>query len=47
MPSSAVNTFVGMAVDWRRRKPILGNVTGGRRPRDQALGVARVVADRR
>ena len=26
---SAVNTFVGMAVDWRRRKPILGNVTGG------------------
>jgi dihydroorotate dehydrogenase (NAD+) catalytic subunit len=26
---SAVNTFVGMAVDWRQRKPILGNVTGG------------------
>jgi dihydroorotate dehydrogenase (NAD+) catalytic subunit len=26
---SAVNTFVGMAVDWRRQKPILGNVTGG------------------
>lgn len=26
---SAVNTFVGIAVDWRRRKPILGNVTGG------------------
>ena len=26
---SAVNTFVGMAVDWRRRAPILGNVTGG------------------
>ncbi len=26
---SAVNTYVGMAVDWRRRKPILGNVTGG------------------
>jgi dihydroorotate dehydrogenase (NAD+) catalytic subunit len=26
---SAVNTFVGMAVDWRRRKPILGNITGG------------------
>src|SRR5205814_995661 len=24
-----VNTFVGMAVDWRKRKPILGNVTGG------------------
>lgn len=26
---SLVNTFVGMAVDWKRRKPILGNVTGG------------------
>ncbi len=26
---SLVNTFVGMAIDWRRRKPILGNVTGG------------------
>jgi dihydroorotate dehydrogenase (NAD+) catalytic subunit len=26
---SAINTFVGMAVDWRRRRPILGNVTGG------------------
>jgi len=26
---SAVNTFVGMAVDWRRKRPILGNVTGG------------------
>jgi dihydroorotate dehydrogenase (NAD+) catalytic subunit len=26
---SAVNTFVGMAIDWQRRKPILGNVTGG------------------
>jgi dihydroorotate dehydrogenase (NAD+) catalytic subunit len=26
---SAVNTFVGMAVDWRRQKPILGNITGG------------------
>jgi dihydroorotate dehydrogenase (NAD+) catalytic subunit len=24
-----VNTFVGMAVDWRRRRPILGNFTGG------------------
>jgi dihydroorotate dehydrogenase (NAD+) catalytic subunit len=24
-----VNTFVGMAVDWRRRRPILGNRTGG------------------
>ncbi len=23
------NTFVGMAVDWRRRRPVLGNVTGG------------------
>jgi dihydroorotate dehydrogenase (NAD+) catalytic subunit len=26
---SLVNTFVGIAVDWRRRRPILGNVTGG------------------
>jgi len=26
---SAVNTFVGMAIDWRRRKPVLANVTGG------------------
>ena len=26
---SAVNTFVGMAVDWRRRRPILGNTIGG------------------
>jgi dihydroorotate dehydrogenase (NAD+) catalytic subunit len=26
---SLVNTFVGMAVDWRRRHPVLGNVTGG------------------
>jgi dihydroorotate dehydrogenase (NAD+) catalytic subunit len=26
---SIINTFVGMAVDWRRRRPILGNVTGG------------------
>jgi dihydroorotate dehydrogenase (NAD+) catalytic subunit len=24
-----INTFVGMAVDWRRRRPILGNGTGG------------------
>jgi len=24
-----VNTFQGMAIDWRRRKPILGNVVGG------------------
>ncbi|MBI1831047.1 MAG: dihydroorotate dehydrogenase [Planctomycetes bacterium] len=26
---SLVNTFVGMAIDWRKRKPILANVTGG------------------
>ncbi|MFO0810121.1 MAG: dihydroorotate dehydrogenase [Gemmataceae bacterium] len=26
---SLVNTFVGMAVDWRRRRPVLGNVFGG------------------
>jgi len=26
---SLVNTFVGMAVDWRRQRPVLGNVTGG------------------
>src|SRR5438128_3560522 len=26
---SLVNTFVGMAVDWPRQRPILGNVTGG------------------
>src|SRR2546421_4457057 len=26
---SLVNTFVGMAIDWKRRKPILGKVTGG------------------
>jgi dihydroorotate dehydrogenase (NAD+) catalytic subunit len=26
---SVINTVVGMAVDWRRRRPILGNVTGG------------------
>jgi dihydroorotate dehydrogenase (NAD+) catalytic subunit len=26
---SLVNTFVGMAVNWRQRKPVLGNVTGG------------------
>ena len=26
---SAVNTFVGMAVDARRRRPVLGTVTGG------------------
>src|ERR1700675_4531991 len=26
---SLVNTFVGMAIDWRRRRPVLGNVPGG------------------
>ena len=26
---SLVNTFVGMAIDWRRRRPVLGNTTGG------------------
>ena len=26
---SLVNTFVGLAIDWRRRRPILGNITGG------------------
>ena len=26
---SLVNTFQGMAVDWRRRKPVLGGVLGG------------------
>lgn len=26
---SLVNTFQGMAIDWRRRKPVLGNVLGG------------------
>ena len=26
---SLVNTFQGMAIDWRRRKPILGNTIGG------------------
>ncbi len=26
---SLVNTFIGLAIDWRQRKPILGNVTGG------------------
>ncbi|MFO0896903.1 MAG: dihydroorotate dehydrogenase [Pirellulales bacterium] len=25
----AVNTCLGMAIDWRRRRPILGNVVGG------------------
>ncbi|MCI0641227.1 MAG: dihydroorotate dehydrogenase [Gemmataceae bacterium] len=26
---SLVNTFIGMAIDWKKRRPILGNVTGG------------------
>jgi dihydroorotate dehydrogenase (NAD+) catalytic subunit len=26
---SLVNTFLGMAVDWRARRPVLGNVLGG------------------
>jgi dihydroorotate dehydrogenase (NAD+) catalytic subunit len=26
---SLVNTYIGMAIDWRRRRPILGNITGG------------------
>src|SRR6266404_4805950 len=26
---SLVNTFIGIAIDWRRRMPILGNITGG------------------
>src|SRR5437867_10114736 len=26
---SLINTFVGMAIDWRKRRPMLGNVTGG------------------
>ena len=26
---SLINTLVGMAVDWRKRRPVLGNVTGG------------------
>jgi dihydroorotate dehydrogenase (NAD+) catalytic subunit len=26
---SLVNTFIGMAVDWKRRQPILGNAIGG------------------
>ena len=44
---SAVNTYVGMAVNWRERKPILGNVTGGlSRPGDQAAGAPRGLADR-
>jgi dihydroorotate dehydrogenase (NAD+) catalytic subunit len=26
---SAINTLLGMAVDWRRQRPLLGNVVGG------------------
>jgi dihydroorotate dehydrogenase (NAD+) catalytic subunit len=26
---SVVNTLLGMAVDWRKRRPMLGNVMGG------------------
>ena len=26
---SLINTVLGMAVDWRRRRPLLGNVLGG------------------
>lgn len=26
---SLVNTFLGMAIDWRRKRPVLGNITGG------------------
>jgi dihydroorotate dehydrogenase (NAD+) catalytic subunit len=26
---SAVNTYIGLAIDWRRKRPVLGNVTGG------------------
>ncbi|MGC3968760.1 MAG: hypothetical protein QM775_15750 [Pirellulales bacterium] len=26
---SLINTCLGMAIDWRRRKPMLGNVVGG------------------
>jgi dihydroorotate dehydrogenase (NAD+) catalytic subunit len=26
---SLINTFIGMAVDWRRRRAVLGNRTGG------------------
>ena len=26
---SLINTVLGMAIDWRRRKPVLGNVMGG------------------
>ena len=26
---SLINTLLGIAIDWKRRRPILGNVTGG------------------
>ena len=26
---TAINTLIGMAVDWRRRRPVLGRVIGG------------------
>jgi dihydroorotate dehydrogenase (NAD+) catalytic subunit len=26
---SVANTYVGMAIDWQRRRPVLGNITGG------------------
>jgi dihydroorotate dehydrogenase (NAD+) catalytic subunit len=26
---SLVNTFIGIAIDWKNRRPVLGNVTGG------------------
>src|SRR5690606_4653706 len=26
---SLINTLLGMAIDWRKRKPLLGNVMGG------------------
>lgn len=26
---SCINTLLGMAIDWRKRKPILGNIVGG------------------
>ncbi len=36
---SLVNTFLGMAIDWRRQRPILGNIAGGaERASHQAIG---------
>ena len=26
---SLVNTYIGMAIDWKKRRPVLGGVTGG------------------